>query len=94
MVLSLEKNFVFFIWPIDGTLANTTAMDQSGTEINGNDWALHIPQSFRGFSLMIRWFSAISIFESIYNPTCEWTQISWAIGEHSTHNTIRPVTMI
>ena len=33
------------IWPIDRALSGVTTPDQSGPESNGNEGALHIPQS-------------------------------------------------
>ena len=33
------------IWPIDWTLSGTTTLGQSGSESNGNERLLHIPQS-------------------------------------------------
>ena len=36
-----------FIWPRDGTLKGTTTPEQSGTESNGNEEVVHIPQNSR-----------------------------------------------
>ena len=42
MVSSLEKDYIFHVLAIDGTLTVTTSQSQSGLESNHNEGVLHI----------------------------------------------------
>ena len=42
------------IWPIDGTLTDTTAPGQSGFGSNGNEGVLHVSPKFQDWNLTIR----------------------------------------
>ena len=35
------------IWPINGTLTDTSTPGKSEPESNGNEWALHIPETLK-----------------------------------------------
>ena len=76
------------IWPIDRTLSTATTLDQSGSESNGNEEVLHIPQSssITGASLLdclvsypghLLWGSYPSAeMQSVYSTaTTDWALI-------------------